>query len=138
MTKKKLHPSVEEFKEFVKQNPKIIQEVRKGQASWQELYEDWYLLGEEDSRWDDFREGLEKKKTTTSTDNSNWVSNIMGMVKNMDPNQVQTHISSLSQALGAIQGVITQFQGGSSSQSQSNQQPSQQQQPSHPFQFRKD
>ena len=52
MTEKKLHPSVLQFKEFVKNNPKIIQEVRKGKATWQELYEDWYLLGEDDSRWE--------------------------------------------------------------------------------------
>ncbi len=52
MAQKKLHPSVIKFKEFVKNNPKLIQEVRKGKATWQELYEDWYVLGEEDKRWE--------------------------------------------------------------------------------------
>lgn len=55
MMPKKLHPSVVNFKEFVSNNPKLILEVRKGEATWQELYEDWYLLGEEDSRWEIIR-----------------------------------------------------------------------------------
>lgn len=74
MSKTKLHPSVEKFKEFVKQNPRIIKEVRDGKTTWQELYEDWYLLGEEDPRWDSLRENkdntqknIEKKVTGWET-----------------------------------------------------------------------
>ncbi|WHY87964.1 YlbD family protein [Neobacillus novalis] len=114
MTQKKLHPSVLKFKEFVKNNPKVIQEVRKGKATWQELYEDWYLLGEEDKRWESIGTETESEpETNTNTEaKGDWMSNIMGMVKKMDPNQMQNHITNLSQALGAIQGVIAQFQGG--------------------------
>ena len=42
MAKKNLHPSVQKFKGFVKDHPELIQEVRKGNTTWQELYEDWY------------------------------------------------------------------------------------------------
>ncbi|CAH2713386.1 hypothetical protein BACCIP111895_00521 [Neobacillus rhizosphaerae] len=119
MTQKKLHPSVQKFKEFVRDNPKIIQEVRKGKSTWQELYEDWYLLGEEDKRWEtigsepDSESGSESDSEPEKNKESqgDWMSNIMGMVKKMDPNQMQNHINNLSQALGAIQGVIAQFQG---------------------------
>lgn len=112
MTQKKLHPSVLKFKEFVKNNPKVIQEVRKGKATWQELYEDWYLLGEEDKRWESIETETESEPETNTEAKGDWMSNIMGMVKKMDPNQMQNHITNLSQALGAIQGVIAQFQGG--------------------------
>jgi len=135
MTTKKLHPSVLEFKEFVKNNPKIIQEVRKGKATWQELYEDWYLLGEEDTRWEtigsETSPEVEKKSTDSKGD---WMTNIMGMMKNMDPNQVQHHINNLSQAIGAIQGVLSQF--GGSSPGGSPVKPVEG--PKHPFSFRKD
>ncbi|WML38975.1 YlbD family protein [Neobacillus sp. OS1-2] len=134
MTQKKLHPSVLKFKEFVKSNPKIIKEVRDGKATWQELYEDWYLLGEEDQRWDVI--GTEKSTDTEPNKESkgDWMANIMGMVKKMDPNQMQTHINNLSQALGAIQGVISQFQGGNSAPGSSKPPEG----PKHPFGFRKD
>jgi hypothetical protein len=50
----------------------------------------------------------------------------------MDPNQIQHYVNNLSQALGAIQGVLSQFQG-----SQSKQTPLKVEH-KHPFSFRKD
>ena len=44
-TKRELHPSVVEFKQFVKSHPKLVEQVRKQQKTWKELYEDWYLFG---------------------------------------------------------------------------------------------
>ncbi|MEH7334909.1 YlbD family protein [Neobacillus drentensis] len=134
MTQKNLHPSVVKFKEFVKNNPNLIQEVRNGKATWQELYEDWYLLGEEDKRWETL--GIEKStEPEVSTESKgDWMSSVIGMVKKMDPNQMQNHINNLSQALGAIQGVISQFQGNGAAGGSAK--PSEG--PKHPFQFRKD
>jgi len=134
MTQKKLHPSVLKFKEFVKNNPKIIMEVRNGKATLQELYEDWYLLGEEDNRWDDIGSENVSEPETNNESKGDWMSNIMGMVKKMDPNQMQNHVNNLSQALGAIQGVISQFQGGNAAAGSIKPQEG----PKHPFSFRKD
>lgn len=136
MGQKKLHPSIVEFKEFVRNNPKIIQEVRKGNATWQELYEDWYLLGEDDERWD--RIGKEVKEKTVSADEeekkTDWMSTITGMLKKMDTNQMQHHINNLSQAIGAIQGILSQFQGPANQPSH----PRELEGPKNPFSFRKD
>lgn len=134
MAQKKLHPSVLQFKEFVKNNPKLIQEVRKGKTNWQELYEDWYLLGEDDSRWETIgTENASDSESNTET-SGDWMSNIIGMVKNMDPNQMQNHINNLSQAIGAIQSVISQFQGNNPGLSPTKSSDG----PKHPFVFRKD
>ncbi|WP_026574763.1 YlbD family protein [Bacillus sp. UNC438CL73TsuS30] len=141
MAQKKLHPSVAKFKEFVKNNPKMIQEVRKGKTTWQELYEDWYLLGEEDARWEkigndnnDLSEKTEEQETNTEK-KGDLISNIMGMVNKMDPNQIQNHINNLSQAIGAIQGVLSQFQQGSNGAKPPGKPP---EGPINPFTFRKD
>lgn len=134
MTQKKLHPTVIQFKEFVKNNPKLIQEVRKGKTTWQELYEEWYLLGEEDTRWETIGSNNETAEEASTETKADWMSSIMGMVKKMDPNQVQHHINNLSQALGAIQSVISQFQGNSAAGSSVKPQEG----PKHPFLFRKD
>ncbi|MBN8199456.1 MULTISPECIES: YlbD family protein [Bacillaceae] len=135
MTKTKLHPSVDKFKEFVKQNPRIIKEVRAGNTTWQELYEDWYLLGEEDSRWDSYRENKEEAQKPEEK-KSDWMGSIMGTLKQMDTNQMQGYISNLSQALSAVQGVISQFQGGGQKPSGGSK-PSVTK-PSSPFTFKKD
>ena len=134
MTKKKLHPSVQKFKQFVKEHPKLVKEVRTGQFTWQELYEDWYLLGEEDTRWEPYKEGNSSNPEVKTETSKDWIPQILGTIKNMDPNQVQGYIANLSQALGAIQGVISQFQSGK----QEGNKPVGEAKLSHPFHFRKD
>jgi hypothetical protein len=133
MAYKKLHPSVEEFKKFVTNNPKVLEEVRNGKASLQELYEDWYILGEEDERWDSLR-SVKKTKQVDSGPNSDWLHQMLGAFKNMDPDQVQHYIGHVNQALGAVQNILGQFQSGVTNQ-QVN---SSQQQRQDPFTFRKD
>ncbi|PKG22154.1 YlbD family protein [Niallia nealsonii] len=141
MANKKLHPSVEQFKTFVKVNPKIIQEVRIGKSSWQELFEEWYLLGEEDARWDNYRsEPIQAKEKSTDNANSSksvWMSTVMDSIKNMDQNQLQGYIANLNQALGTIQGVISQFSAGGTTAKSSNK-TSGEKKPSGPFSFRQD
>jgi hypothetical protein len=142
MANKKLHPSIEEFKSFVKANPNIIKEVRSGNATWQEVYEDWYLLGEDDARWDRWKNNgsSNEKKNENEEEDSNStkavsMSSIMNSLKNMDQNQLQGYIANLNQALGTIQGVISQFSPGGSSTSANK---GSQQKPTGPFSFRKD
>lgn len=133
MAKKNLHPSVQKFKQFVKNHPELIQEVRNGKNTWQELYEDWYLLGEEDPRWGEARNQKATEKSDEPDKKTDWLGTIMGAVKNMDSQQLQGQINNISEALGAIQGVISQFQGNKGGQRGSAQSG-----PSNPFSFRKD
>lgn len=141
MDNNELHPSVESFKQFVKRNPRIIEAVRNESVSWQELYEDWYLLGEEDPRWETYRAEVKKSKTSNAVkreepeeeQKSDWVGQIVGAVKKMDAQTLEVYINQLSQALAAIQGVLSQFQGANPTKPmQKNSHPP------HPFQFRKD
>ncbi|WP_042356365.1 YlbD family protein [Bacillus rubiinfantis] len=135
MTEKKLHPSVLQFKEFVKNNPRLIQEVRKGKATWQELYEDWYLLGEDDKRWETVGMASEHTEKTNTEQKGDFIANIMGMVKKMDANQMQSHLNNLSQAVGALQGVLAQFQQNNNTHNRGT---PQQKGPTNPFSFRQD
>lgn len=143
MAKKQLHPSVQKFKEYVRVHPELIKQVRSGTNTWQELYEEWYLFGEDDSKG---KENVEERNQSTEaskeesspkeeSSKKDWMSTVLGAVKNMDPNQLQHHIVSISSALGAIQGVISSLQGGSSVQNPPKKNVSP---PSHPFQFRQD
>ncbi|HWJ77382.1 MAG TPA: YlbD family protein [Niallia sp.] len=138
MTNKKLHPSIEEFKEFVKSNPKIMKEARSGKVTLQEIYEDWYLLGPNDARWNGLLEddGEAEDKTDTSSNKNQWVSSITDTLKNMDQNQLQGYIANLNQALGTIQGVISQFSATNSSASNTSKSNTPKQ--TGPFSFRKD
>jgi hypothetical protein len=137
MAQKKLHPSVIKFKEFVRKYPRISTEVKKGTFTMQELYEDWYLLGEDDPRWDQFKDHNkddDKKDNSPEESKSDFITQVFDYFKTMDINQVQQYISNASQALGAVQGVLSQFQTTTPPQNK-NQNSAR---PSHPFSFRKD
>lgn len=142
---KKKRPSVDGFREFVKVHPYLVNEVRNKQATWQELFEEWYLLGEDHPRWQ--AEGslqssggkvepvvapVEKGEQSTEL-----IGTVMNAVKNMDISQIQQYISSANQAIGAIQGVLSAFQGNKAS-GDSTPSPKTPEQRSNPFLFNKD
>jgi uncharacterized protein YegL len=130
MSQKTLHPSIQKFKQFVKSHPKLINEVREERKTWQELYEEWYLLGEDDSIWDQFKEESEKK-TEKKKEKSDFMSTIFTAVKGMDLTQMEQHISNVGQAITNIQSLISQFKGSNNNNSNVKQQ-------NHPFFFNKD
>ncbi len=37
-----------------------LKSVRNGENTWQNLYEDWYLLGPEDRKWEEYEKGFNK------------------------------------------------------------------------------
>ena len=44
---------VDEFKEFVRKNPKLLSYVKKGESSWQKFYEIYDLYGDNETAWKD-------------------------------------------------------------------------------------
>lgn len=50
-----LHPSVAAFKNFVNRHPKLLEEIRKSGRGWQEFYEKWAILDEDDPFWKDLK-----------------------------------------------------------------------------------
>jgi hypothetical protein len=131
-----LHPSVQRFKEFARKHPKMISAVRSGQKTWQQFYEEWYLLGENDQIWNAYKpDGAGAAESTANasqeTAQPGFVGQMMSFIKKIDMDQIQTHISSVTNAIGSVQQVIQQFQSpnssGSSQRTQNN-----------PFHFQKD
>lgn len=131
MSKKTLHPSIQKFKQFVKKHPKLVAEVKKGSKTWQELYEEWYLLGEEDEVWKKYLpegETIEEEKK----DKKDFMNTILSAVKGMDYSQVQQHISNFGETIQNIQQLIGQFQGPKNNSTTNTNQQNQ------PFFFNKD
>lgn len=141
VAQKKARPSVEQFKKFVKKHPMLKQEVKKGNYSWQELFEEWYMLGGDHEQWEAFKEEAPADKESNQLDEvskSDFVSLLLQSFKDMDMNQIQQYITNANQALGAIQGVISSFQGeNQQAQIQEADEPVRRPRPN-PFAFRKD
>ncbi|MDY0405988.1 YlbD family protein [Virgibacillus sp. 179-BFC.A HS] len=117
-----LHPTVREFKAFINRHPKLIAEVRKNGRSWQEYYEKWVLLGEDDSYWEHFKqeEGTknksDKKSSKASSDEKSkdkkteFFSQLWKMTEKMDIDKVQEQVHQLNGAISSLQELLGQFQ----------------------------
>ncbi|WP_155111153.1 YlbD family protein [Metabacillus mangrovi] len=129
MASKKLHPKVEEFKDFVRRHPKIIEEAKKGSRTWQEYYENWYLLGEEDAYWTPYKSTETKNE---EAEEKGFVTQILSAVRKMDANEMNQSLSKMSNAVSTVQNLLETFGAGKSSAGSSASQGSR------PFSFRKD
>ncbi len=109
-----LHPSVSEFKQFINQHPKLIKHIRKNGRPWQEMYEKWVLLGEDDPYWESFKsdseDNKEEKKESKKDKNSELFSQLVKMTESMDLDKFQKQMDQFSSSLGTIQELIGQFQ----------------------------
>ena len=125
---RKLDSQLDEFKSFVRKYPGLKNDVRNGKITWQSIYEEWYLYGEEDSQWEKYKEAsnqtndsstaatntntsAETKSDTASTA-STGLGNMTGTemmsqafqyLQKMDMNKVQ-------QTMGTVQKFIQIFQ----------------------------
>ena len=79
-----------------------------------------------------------EKPSTNAESKGGWMDQVGEMVKKMDANQLQQHINSLSEALGAVQGVLSQFQSSNTRGTGTATKSEAPAKPSHPFSFRKD
>ncbi len=58
---------LDEFKQFIKKHPLLKQEVLSKRKTWQELYEEYVLLGEEEfESYKKKEEAVEEKKETST------------------------------------------------------------------------
>ena len=92
--------SLDDFKEFIKRHPLLKQEVLSKKKTWQELYEEFVILGEEAFDENDSKNTNEKKEVKTK-DNSteDLIKNILGYVKKIDPDQVTKTVTSIQKVL---------------------------------------
>ncbi|PSL50816.1 putative coat protein YlbD-like [Salsuginibacillus halophilus] len=123
MSNETLHPDVAAFKTFIQEHPDLIKEVRSGRADWNQLYQDWYILGEEDEIWAPYR------SESNTPAQSSQAESLTQLLSQINVQELQKHMSQFSGVLGNVQQLMKQFQGP---QEQQMPEP-----PSHdPFSFR--
>ncbi len=104
---------MEEFRTFVSKHPLLRDEVRNNKFTWQNVYEEWVLYGEDDDSWKKY-ERADKIKSennntvdetqsienqTSSTVNLDSIKSIMNYVQKINPD-------SLNKTLNTVQKVI--------------------------------
>lgn len=87
----------EQFKDFVRSNPKLVKYVNKGEKSWQDFYELYSLYGSDNEVWKEFLES----KNSENFDSSS----IMSFFKALDLDSIQNGISSIQRVLGVFEDL---------------------------------
>lgn len=106
---------VDEFKKFVKDNPRLISYVRKGDMTWQKFYELYDLYGEDKSIWDDYLSDEVDKLKSVGTGSGFRFEDIIRMAKNIDVNKVQDGLTSLQKTLSLFGDLIVNKDNNSKS-----------------------
>lgn len=99
-----------EFREFISRHPKIKDDVNNKVYTWQAIYENWVILGENDPMWNKYKETDDTNKKANTLEellSQNNIKSIINYVKKIDPD-------SISKTLNTVQKVlqITQSIGG--------------------------
>ena len=98
----------EQFKEFVKKNPRLISYVKNNEMTWQKFYEMYDLYGESEDAWKEYITKEEIKKEVTNTAVASGVagltlSQVVNWFKNVDLDGLQEGIGNVQRVLGVVQ-----------------------------------
>src|SRR5690625_4005087 len=101
----KLHPNVEEFKNFINAHPELVLKLRKSGSSLQEYYNKWVEHGDDDSVW-----GLDSGKSQEKDTNFGDLFNqVIKYTESMDINKVQGHVKQFNKVLNVAQMMLGEF-----------------------------
>ena len=84
----------EDFKRFIKANPKLINYVNDKKGTWQNLYEIYTLYGEDENIWKEY-----------ITDKNNSIDDLIKMFKNINLENVKNTVDGLQKVIGIIQDL---------------------------------
>ena len=89
----------EEFKEFVKGHPELVEFIKSKEMTWQDFYNIYDIYGTEESAWNKYFNGNIKSDTKTTAG----LGELTNLVKNINMDNIQKHIKTAQKAISVIQ-----------------------------------
>lgn len=90
----------DEFKEFIKSKPELVDLVKNKKYTWQDFYEVYDLYGKDESVWEKYKEN---KDNIESDDRKNAsITELTNLVKNINIDNVQKYINNAQKAINVI------------------------------------
>ncbi|TFE00261.1 spore coat protein YlbD [Jeotgalibacillus salarius] len=84
-----------DFKEYLRKNPDLIKKVRREEATWQELYEDWLIFGNE--------------RKSSSIEFEQVFSAVKEKIQHIDPSQIEKYSKQIQTGLDFFQEMLNNF-----------------------------
>lgn len=102
-----------QFKEFANRHPLLKDEVRKGARTWQNIYEEWTIYGENDPQWQKYAQSQQSTQSQSNGDVNESVKNIVGYIQKINPDSINKTLNTVQKVVQIIQSV-----GGGSKKAQ--------------------
>ncbi len=90
----------DEFKEYVRKNPHLINYVKNGEMTWQKFYEIFDLYGEEETAWSAYKKSEVKPSTSSSANNK--MTDFFTWIKALDLDAISEGVNSLQRVVGVL------------------------------------
>lgn len=107
LDKETLHPTVIQFKGFINRHPELLKQIRKSGSSWQEYYEKWVLLGEEDPFWKEYKSISNEEHNNNHQ--INFITELTKLKDSMDINKIQQQVAQLSDVVSFVQHLLKEY-----------------------------
>lgn len=98
----------EEFKEFVKKNPRLITFIKNGDMTWQKFYEIYDIYGDSNDAWKDYLVSNDAaEKAAVATTSGLGINDIFSWIKNINLDSLQEGVNSLQRVIGVVKDLGT-------------------------------
>ena len=88
----------EQFKNFARIHPELVEYIKNGEMTWQKFYEIYDIYGEDTTAWNSYL----KKDNRSQPTSSDSISTITEKLKNIDMKSIQEHIKTAQKALTLV------------------------------------
>lgn len=91
---------IDMFKEFVKQNPKLITHVKTGDMTWQKFYELYDLYGEDGGIWKDY---LTTNIASIPTNSTIGLNEVVSWLRKINLDGIQNGVENVQRVVSVLQ-----------------------------------
>ena len=92
----------EEFKEFMRNKPELVEYIKNKEMTLQSFYEIYDVYGADENAWSAYERG--SINNAANIINPTKITNIM---KNINLDEIQKHINTAQKALGVVEDLTT-------------------------------
>lgn len=93
----------EEFKEFIRNKPELVEYIKNKEMTMQKFYEIYDVYGKDESAWEPY----ERKSNLSNLGSGFNASKLTELMKNLNLDEIQKHISTAQKALGVVEDLTS-------------------------------
>lgn len=100
-----MQSKMDQFKDFVRRHPSLRDEVRNNTRTWQNIYEEWTLYGEDDSQWSNYRTTEVNSENLLDGMNMDSIKNVITYIQKLNPDKIHKTLNSFQKIVQIAQSV---------------------------------